>query len=104
MRCVIVVTFFQLFTPLFLSSVKIYKDNHARYTVYPPLISSPLLLKEEEEIKNEENENGRSTLLLDLSNHYFNLNNFHQTHNFSFFYHLQEGQPLLFTRYRTFLI
>jgi hypothetical protein len=99
---VLVVTFFQLLTPLFLSSVKVHIDNQAKYAVYPALISSPLLLKEEEEIKSEENQHGRSTLLLDLSNHYFNLNNFHQP-NFSFFYHLQ-GQPLLFTRYRTFLI
>jgi hypothetical protein len=103
MKCVLVVTFFQLFTPLFLSNAKIHNDNKAKYAVYPALVSSPLLLKEEQEIKSEENKHGRSTLLFDLSNHYFNLNNFHQSSNFSFFYHLQ-GQPLLFTRYRTLLI
>ena len=95
---------FQLFPRLFLSIVKIHKDNNSKYTVYPTSIRSLLLLKEDQEVKNEENEHGRSTLLFDLSNHYFNLNNFHQSHNFSFCYHLQEGQPLLFTRYRTFLI
>lgn len=104
MGCVLVVTVFQLFASLFLSSVKIHKVSHAKYNVYSTSISSPYLLKEEEEIKHEEDEQRKSTLLLDLTCHYFNLKSFHQSHNFSFLNHLHEGQPLLFTRYRTFLI
>jgi hypothetical protein len=104
MRYVLLAAVLQLFAPLFLSGVTVHKACEAKYYIDPTTIFMPSPLKQEEEIKYEEYEQREATLLLDLSGHYFNLNSFHQSDNFSFLNYPKEGQPSLFTRHRAFLI